>query len=1013
VDTKRLRFLFFLLFSFFSLSQSLLTAYEHDKKLIRAIENNNLPKFKSRFEGKKPKVNAPDYFGETLLHIAVKSRIPSEEELLGKVVKDPIAIVKYLVEEQKAKIEVKDNYGQTPLLFAVYNEEEEAALYLIGKEAKIDVRTRDNHETALHYAAQNGSVRLTKELLAKNANPNAETQKGETPLHMAAPEIYNDRKVIELLVQKGGDVNLADRSYEKNTPIHIAAAESNAEGMEELLKGHVVDVDKRNGEGFTALQLAVEEVFGIKPSEEAPEGVPEAKKVGYEMLKKEIGLEIGRYMHIADKLLEKGADSNRKMKKRELNYLQASVNLGALELVSLFLKHNARVDEKFPDDRTPLQVAVDNLKNLARASSIDTFLEALGWKFVNVVLAYFGIMPESDQIEQMGERIGDIIKELAKHGANIEVKDAEFEMPPLYHLIKIGNIDLARYFIQTQEDKKKKAKIDYVDNNNDTLLHIAAKKGYSEIIKILLDNGAVKFVNAKNKRNETPLFLAADNIAVSVVDDTYKVDTSSIEHLLNGKADPNIVNNNDVTPLHIAVNRKEGAVASILLFDTFLEKSKVAVEINKKDNKQETVLHKVARRGHYELVKPLIAKHGADVKATNKNGDTPLHIAARGQKANTVLKLMENGAEVDAKNKKWKTPLQLSSPSSDAHAVILSKKNEEKDREILEQIESKLDASPLSGLFQLENLETSFNDLIQIQFDLYTLFEQGHENLWGKSLSKFNELDTRFKNYKENFLNGWKKQAFKELPQQATQSFVSACETIRQKVLDVKYDVKRRKYSHFYGGLELLDFYKEGIFENKIPDESKKKFDGVYDPVVLTLEREFGMRFPGEEISVPAKIKYFFSRPEGKALLYGAGALAAGSGLLYLYKRGFFGWVKEKIKYDVLKMYEKLEMKDKKELAAWRRDLRESISREEFEKRNRERLRKYSPEDIREIVRIEMIVVAKQLLELKKTQSSEQFKKLGKELLKNYTGYEKKQILRLFKKGEELLQKRKGIRVST
>jgi ankyrin repeat protein len=52
---------------------------------------------------------------------------------------------------------------------------------------------------------------------------------------------------------------------------------------------------------------------------------------------------------------------------------------------------------------------------------------------------------------------------------------------------------------------------------------------------------------------------------------------------------------------------------------------------------------------------------GADVNATNKDGDTALHIATVAQFSSVIQLLVENGADVSVKNKGGQTPLMLAS----------------------------------------------------------------------------------------------------------------------------------------------------------------------------------------------------------------------------------------------------------------------------------------------------------------------------------------------------------------
>ncbi|WP_353282416.1 ankyrin repeat domain-containing protein [Wolbachia endosymbiont (group A) of Myopa testacea] len=78
--------------------------------------------------------------------------------------------------------------------------------------------------------------------------------------------------------------------------------------------------------------------------------------------------------------------------------------------------------------------------------------------------------------------------------------------------------------------------------------------------------------------------------------------------------------------------------------------------INEKDEKGETILHKAARMSTREKVSFLVKK-GADVNARDNKGFTPLHWAVLAKRLENVKVLMEEGAEVNVTE--GMTPLHL------------------------------------------------------------------------------------------------------------------------------------------------------------------------------------------------------------------------------------------------------------------------------------------------------------------------------------------------------------------
>ena len=81
--------------------------------------------------------------------------------------------------------------------------------------------------------------------------------------------------------------------------------------------------------------------------------------------------------------------------------------------------------------------------------------------------------------------------------------------------------------------------------------------------------------------------------------------------------------------------------------------------INEKDEKGETILHKAARMSTREKVSFLVKK-GADVNATDDRSFTPLHWAVSAKCLENVKELIRSGAEVNATEGMSKyTPLHL------------------------------------------------------------------------------------------------------------------------------------------------------------------------------------------------------------------------------------------------------------------------------------------------------------------------------------------------------------------
>jgi ankyrin repeat protein len=217
---------------------------------------------------------------------------------------------------------------------------------------------------------------------------------------------------------------------------------------------------------------------------------------------------------------------------------------------------------------------------------------------------------------------------------------------------------------------------------SDTLLHYAIK--YEEnvaITKYLVSQGAD--VNAKNRFDETPLYLAASRENIDVAkylvskganvhekarDDKTPLHGAAslnkgakiVEFLVSQGADVHAKNNDDKTPLHLAtsadgflfinhhrfLSRGEGSIGIV----KFLIAQ--GADVHAKDKDGNTPLHRVS--GDVNIAKFLVSK-GANVNAKNKRGSTPLHETARDE--SIVKFLVSQGADIKSRDGIGTTPL--------------------------------------------------------------------------------------------------------------------------------------------------------------------------------------------------------------------------------------------------------------------------------------------------------------------------------------------------------------------
>ncbi len=262
------------------------------------------------------------------------------------------------------------------------------------------------------------------------------------------------------------------------------------------------------------------------------------------------------------------------------------------------------------------------------------------------------------------------------------------EQPLVAHqLIKEGNIKelkklLARRGKTTNTKIKSKEKgeqadglseIEATDRRGQTVLHVAVECGDLEIVKYLIEMGAAD-LNAKDKSGWTALHVACSIGQLDVIDFL----------ITRAGADVNALSIDRSTPLHYFV--RHGPPEEVDSTATKEPKERVFRKRESELRKSNTIfaLKKVRSLDFdpscmaiaqyantpegtfFKLLEMLIArgrggpggKGGRDasnINAKNKNGDTPLHIAAIKGHARVVSFLVQRGANVNVTNK-WVLP---------------------------------------------------------------------------------------------------------------------------------------------------------------------------------------------------------------------------------------------------------------------------------------------------------------------------------------------------------------------
>jgi ankyrin repeat protein len=195
----------------------------------------------------------------------------------------------------------------------------------------------------------------------------------------------------------------------------------------------------------------------------------------------------------------------------------------------------------------------------------------------------------------------DIAELLIEHGARVDTRD-NWDWTPLHIAANKGHLEVVTLLVA------RGAPVNARDGGLYTPLHYALREGHRDVAKYLVEKGAEV---DKNMQQSTPL-----HRAVRLKEE------EKVKNLLAATAIDINAKEGDggLTPLHVAAHQGLRGIAELLL-------AKGAKVDQKDDEYGFTPVHYAVRFGHKDMVELLIAK-GADIRAKDKWGFEPIHVAA-------------------------------------------------------------------------------------------------------------------------------------------------------------------------------------------------------------------------------------------------------------------------------------------------------------------------------------------------------------------------------------------------
>ncbi|XP_078037848.1 uncharacterized protein LOC144470502 [Augochlora pura] len=588
-----------------------------------AVISNNFDMVKYLVNERKMDLTVKDKFCMTALHMASSC--------------GNLEIVKFLANEKSVDLFARGTFGMTPLHTAANSGHLDIVRFLVD-EKHMDVELKDDcGMTVLQTAANSGNLEMVKYLVEeKNADLEAKDEYNLTVLHTAA-ECGNMELFKFLINEKNADFNAKDT--DGLTVLHTAATFCNIEILKCLINEKNADFNVRDKQGRTILHTA-----GIFGNLEMVKFLVNEKKVDINAKTScdrtvlHLAVDSGHMDLVKFLVKEKKADLSCQ-DKFGMTVLHIAATTGNLEMVKFLVDV---IDDDFASrdefGRTVLQTAADS-GNVAMA----TFL-------------------------------------MNKREESLEARD-DCGMTVLHTAVNSGHVELVKFLVN-----EKKANINAKDDGGLAVLHTAATFGNLEILKFLINEKGADF-NARVSNGKTVLHIAVDSGHLNVVKflvDEKKVDLKEadkcgvtvfhaaansghlemIKFLLDDRnVDLEVKDRFGMTILNTAANCGRLDIVKYLM-------NEKKVNFESKDVYGMTVLHSAVISGNFEIVKFMVNEKNVDFEARDDSGMTVLHTAATFGNLQVVKFLAnEKMADLNAVANNGKTALHMAADSGNLKVV--------------------------------------------------------------------------------------------------------------------------------------------------------------------------------------------------------------------------------------------------------------------------------------------------------------------------------------------------------
>ena len=553
-------------------------------------------------------------------------------------------------------------------MFSIYEEN----ITILDEEVKLQkscLTKKLRLDLLLIKAVEKGKVDYLESQFSNGVDIDEKKSNGWAMIHSAVAT--NQVKVVKLLIQHGADVNVQATDNVSGldnleTPLHLATFIGNDEIAKLLIKnGAKVDVSVK---GVTPLHMAVcnNDLEPINMILDKTNNVDPQDENGSTPMHRAIW---NRKVEVAKHLISKGANIEA-VTKQNMRPIHVAILSGSIEIIEILLNNGARVNPKVLIG--PTNSVKFNIKSMigfdpksdffkkhwldkicSRSKKLERPIELTPLHLAVTLSSIRGIFRVGSKIENAWLSMIECSK---KHICS-------------YELLEKDRVKMVQTLLNFN------AEIEDDTNLKQTPLLLAAKNGFLEIGKLLIQHGAN--VNVKDQKEFTPLHLAIMSNQIEFAELLLKngshVETPGNGHqplhgapnyeaaklLIDHGANVNTKDLKNNSPIHNAVKRNAIDIVKLMIVNGADIKDKNDEGGDKNDKIGcETLLALAIHSRHIEIAKVLI-ENGANVSFKDSMGNSPIHYAVESNDIDIVKLLLKEGASIHEKNDEGKTPIHL------------------------------------------------------------------------------------------------------------------------------------------------------------------------------------------------------------------------------------------------------------------------------------------------------------------------------------------------------------------